>query len=126
MTDTDAEKILMFMLGKHGYIDIMSLRYKDTYFLYIVEDENYAVKSKIVTMHSYAIAHSGGAHCIILEQITSKSNNYNNYAEMLESLLDACKRNDIYIHDNKFTLFLKKGTTLEQLKIKMDLEADDK
>ena len=92
MTNNDAEKILMFVLRKHSYVDIMSLRYKDAYFLYVVEDENYyAIKSKISTIRPYATAYSDSTYCI-LEQITLKSNSY---VEMLESILNACKSNEI-------------------------------
>ena len=113
----DACKILKFILGKCGYCDVCTKYYGDGAFGICAVRRGYFMNYNIVSLEEYKTPDEkifySDKICIMTKKIS--------YDSILKALLDACASKVVCIDDGRLIKLLKKGTTLEQILVEMDL-----
>ena len=118
ISETQAKAILKFLAQKLDYVGIYTVQFR-------YESHAYVIKIKqdsFFKWHDTTLCTYDDSNRLIYVSIENiKTPEQLTAVRIVKTLLDFCMNYNIIVYDSR-KIFLKKGTTLEQIMIEMDLD----
>ena len=118
MNEFDAKDVLDYIASKAGFDEILALAYSSNEYVACVFGKHnslYSYEQPLVFCKKYKDNRSN-SQFVIFNSYTSEFK----WSKLLKLIFDIASKNDVMTNDN--SIVVKKGTTLEQLLIEIELE----